>query len=111
MRTKSTITDANEKKLDPARLHEVRQLQCGAFEGAAFWHQWRGVQQVRYERADSQGVVARKVVLLLDLLEFVAGVNRVTSLCGDVRHLPTLIDILTDQVQWLGSRDVNLDAA
>ena len=31
---------------------------------------------------------------LLDLLEFVAGVNRVTSLCGDMRHLPTLIDIL-----------------
>ena len=31
---------------------------------------------------------------LLDFLEFVAGVNRVTSLCGDMRHLPTLIDIL-----------------
>ena len=31
---------------------------------------------------------------LLDFLEFVAGVNRVTSLCGDMRHLPTLIDML-----------------
>ena len=44
-----------------------------------------------------------KVVLLLDPLEFVAGVNRVTSLCGGMRYFPTLIDMLKDQVQELGS--------
>ena len=47
------------RKMDPARLHEVRQLQCGVFEGAACWHKWRGLQQVRDERADSQGFEAR----------------------------------------------------
>ena len=40
-----------------------------------------------------------------------AGVNRVTSLCGDMRYLGTLIAMLKEQVQELGSRDVNLDAA
>ena len=58
-----------------------------------------------------KGPKQEKVVLLLDPLEFVAGVNRVTSLCGDMRHLPTIIDTLKDQVQELGSRDVNLGAA
>ena len=45
-------------------------------------------------------------MLLLAFLEFVAGVNRVTRLCGDMRHFPALIDMLKDQVQELGSRDV-----
>ena len=47
------------RKTESPRLHDVRQLQCGAVEGAVFWLQWRGLQQVRYERADSQKYEAR----------------------------------------------------
>ena len=47
-------------------------------------------------RASSVSLVIK---ILLDLLEFVAGDIRVASLCGDMRHLPTLIDLLKDQVQ------------
>ena len=89
LRKKSTIRDTNEKT--GSRSHEVRQL--------------------RYERAESQGFEARDGGALADLLEFVAGVSPVTSLCGDMRHLPTLFGMLKDQVPELGSRDVNLDAA
>ena len=111
LRKKSNICDANEKNgsrtLARGTTTAVRSFFKALLVGIS------GVVFNKYVMNALTRKVSKQetVVLLLDRLEFVAGVNRVTSLCGDMRHLPTLVDMLKDPVQVLGSRDVTLDAA
>ena len=91
---KSTIRGVNEKnwiphahtRFDNCSVELLKALFCG-INGVAF-------NKYVMNALTRKGSKQEKVVLLLDLLEFVAGVHRVTRLCGDMWHLPTLIDIL-----------------
>ena len=101
---KAPVATPVGKKLDPSRLHEGRQLQCGAFEGAANL----GISGVAFNKyvmnaLTRKGSKPEEMVLLLDLFGVRGWLQS--------RHEPTLIDMLKDQVQELGSRDVNLDAS
>ena len=60
MRKKSTIRDSNEKNWIPHAYTRFDNCSVELLKALFFWHQWRGLQQVRHERADSQGVEARE---------------------------------------------------
>ena len=102
LRKKSTIRDAIEKNCIPHAFTRFDNCIVELLKALHF-----GINGVAFNKyvmnaLTRKGSKHRKVVLLLDSSEFVAGVNRVESLCGDMRHLPTHIDMLKDQVQELG---------
>ena len=77
------------------------------FEGGAFWHQWRGLQQVRYERADSQGFEATDGGALAGPF----GVRGWRQSRDEFVWRHETVRRSSTNIQELGSRDVNLVAA
>ena len=54
------------------------------------------------------GAKEANINFLCDHIEYISGINRETSLVGDFRHLPTLVDLLKSETEAMGSRGIML---
>ena len=111
MRKKSTIHDASEKNWIPHAHTRFDNWSVELLKALLFGINGMDFNKYVVDALIRKGSKQEKVVLLLGFLEFMIGVNRVTSLFGHMRHFPTLIDMLKNQVQEHGGQHVNLDAA